>query len=197
MCLVAVLGVVQNLAGQAAAGAEQMGCRFSELYRKSGFTVPGLRGARVLEARRPASTPGFFSTVLQPLHPATMIFDVSCSSAHDGRLEVSEKPITVSKIYKADVHGRVFSYSVDFSRDAIQNGRRIPLASASIVTFYDADGSGVFSLIQYLEYPPRPDYLPDWVKEELSRPTSGKVPPPDLNHNTEASSLRNQGRVRE
>jgi hypothetical protein len=145
-------------------------CSFSETYKKDGWTVPGLVGAKAKKPRAPLSNiPGVFLTMLEPANPETDIAEVSCTRDHPGRLEIEENaPIKILNLWSFDFGGRIFAYRVEYARESIQDGKRYELASESGVFFYDLDGSGHFTVMRdpvlglswFI-----PEFIPDWAKK--------------------------------
>jgi hypothetical protein len=91
---------------------------------------------------------------------------VGCSRDHTGRLEFEEQPIGIIDLWAFDFNGRVFAYRLSYERQAMQNGTRVRLGSASEIMFLDVDGSGKFTLCKSA-IPPflfTPKVVPDWVK---------------------------------
>lgn len=149
-------------------------CSFAEIYRKDGWTVPGLDGAKVKSQRaRLSNLPGVFVTMLQPAEPETFFQNLGCPQDHPGRIEIENAPIKVLDLWSFDVGGRVFAYRISYAREAVNNGVRSELAAASTVFFYDADGSGLFTVVRGGTMGVgsfAPAYIPDWAKSSTDPP---------------------------
>lgn len=145
-------------------------CTYSELYKKSGWKIPGLEGAKPKgERANLKNLPGVSVTMLQPSEPETFLQDVSCPYDHPGRLVVEDNsPIKVLALWSFDFGGRVFAYRLSYARETIDNGKRSELAAASTVFFYDLDGSGRFSVLKRATV--GPPSIPDWAKSSADPP---------------------------
>jgi hypothetical protein len=143
-------------------------CNFSEVYRKDGWTVPGVKDAKVKRERVTMSNfPGVFVAMLQPTDPETFIADVHCSRDHRGRLEIEDRPIKILDLWSFDFGGHLFAYRIHYEEEALSDGKRGELASASTVFFYDLDGFGKFTLIKGPTTGAglfAPAFIPDWTK---------------------------------
>jgi hypothetical protein len=140
-------------------------CSFSEIYRKDGWTIPGLPGVKVKGQRaKLTNMPGVFVTVLIPRESEAMMTDIWCPPDHSGRLEMEDQPIRILDLWSFDFSGRVFAYGISYGKDAMQNGIRVPLGAASAVMFYDLDGSGHFTVRRWARWPFMPDFIPDWAR---------------------------------
>jgi hypothetical protein len=148
-------------------------CSFSEVYKKAGWTIPGLAGATVKSQRAKLSNlPGVFVTMLQPSEPETDFQHVSCPYDHPGRLVVEGEPIKILDLWSFDFGGRVFAYRVSYAREAVNGGVRSELAAASTVFFYDTDGSGTFTVMKGATMGVgsfAPAFIPDWAKNSASQ----------------------------
>ena len=129
------------------------GCDFSEVYRKDGWAIPGLRNARFRSRAKFQNIPGVVAISLSPIEPETAITQVSCDREHAGRIEIEELPIRILDLTGYEYEGRIFAYGVSFEKQVLQNGSRVPLGAASGALFYDNDGTGVFSIYKYAKWP--------------------------------------------
>ncbi len=166
MIILIVIGSANAYPQQPPTGAVTPACSFFEIYRKDGWTVPGVHGAKE-KIHRAAfhNIPGVFVTVLEPLDRESTITQIWCPHDHTGRIEIEDLPIKILDLWAFDYAGRVFAYGISYGNEAIEDGTRVQLGSASAVIFYDLDGSGRFSLRKGTNYPLMPDTIPDWVKD--------------------------------
>ena len=134
-------------------------CNFGEIYKAEGWKIPGLdKVAKERETGNLTNLPGVSLTKLHPLEPEASLEAIFCPYDHRGRLTVEDaKPIRIMALWAFAYSGHIFAYRIEYSDEAIENGQRHELASASSVFFYDVDGSGRFtSLASCCTYlPPR------------------------------------------
>jgi hypothetical protein len=165
-----VVGTAQLIAQEPAKSDATPACSFSEIYRKDGWTVPGVSGAKVKQRGKLGNISGVFVTVLKPVEAETNIAEIWCPSDHPGRLVVDDRPIRILALWSYDFDGRLFAYRINYALQTIDNGTRNELAAAIAVFFYDTDGSGRFTVsdggksvngrgLGYL-----PSFIPDWAK---------------------------------
>jgi len=168
--VVTLVGSTSALVGQSPTVHDEESCGFSEVYKASGWVVPGLNGASV-KTRRVAilRLPGVFGTTLKPRNAALTAAIVRCSQSRKGRLEIAEESINVEQIEKFDLRGRPFMYRVFFTREAIEHGKRYDVGASSGLCFYDPDGSGRFTVMRFDYFSPIADSLPDWVGKEYRK----------------------------
>jgi hypothetical protein len=151
-------------------------CTFSEVYKKDGWTVPGVHGAKVKQRATLTDLPGVFVTILEPADAQTNIPEIWCPQDHPGRLVLDDSPIRIMVLWSFDCGGRVFAYRISYAEEAIYNGERHELAAATSVFFYDMEGSGKFTVLDagkrlngkgwgYL-----PSFIPDWAKNNAAAP---------------------------
>jgi hypothetical protein len=166
ICLIA-LACGSAFPQQPAGGDEEPACSFSGIYRKDGWTIPGMPAAKAESVRKPliASMPGVFVTNLTPAESQTTITNIGCSREHNGSLEIREQPIGVIRLLSLDYGGRVFAYCVRYGTERIENGTRVDAGMEAYAMFYDLDGSGRFTLLKSVKRAPVPDFIPDWVKK--------------------------------
>src|SRR5437762_880028 len=105
-----VLGFGNAFPQQNASTAIMPTCSFSEIYREGGWTIPGLRGAKVKgERAKLTNMPGVFVTMLMPVESKTVLTDIWCPPDHSGRLEIEDQPIRIIDLWAFDVAGHVFA----------------------------------------------------------------------------------------
>ena len=146
-------------------------CSFSEVLRSGGWIVPGLSGAKVLQQRSPLTNmPGVFLTKLEPLNSEATLTEILCANDQAGRLEIGDEPIKILHLWSFDFGGAVFAYRLEYGNERIRDGIRHELMSASVVMFYDLDGSGRFTLARRPESMGSPwfmpGFIPDWAKKQ-------------------------------
>ena len=141
-------------------------CSYFELYRKDGWTIPGVHGAKV-KSKRMAFTniPGVYVTMLEPSKSESTMTDIWCSREHNGRIEIEDRPIRILDLWAFDFGGRPFAYGLSYGVDVVENGKRMPIGASTSLIFYDLDGSGRFTLSRGARFPFTPDMVPDWVKD--------------------------------
>jgi len=141
------------------------GCNFSEVFRKEGWSIPGLKDAKRSLHGEFKNIPGVFVTVLIPPDENSFtITDMSCSREHEGRLELVERAIQIQKLWEFDFNGKVFGYRVLYNWEAVENGRRYSVGATSDIVFYDLDGSGKFTLRKSF-LPISSIIVPEWAKK--------------------------------
>lgn len=140
-------------------------CDYTELYRKEGWVIPGIKGAKKKDGRTPVpDNPGVYVTELDPNTHAATIQTFRCSREHTGRLEVEDIDVGIGYLSAFDVDGQIFAYNLVYGIDGI--GAEWP------IKFYDLDGSGRFTVRRSERIRVVPDLIPDWVKHETD--TKGK-----------------------
>jgi hypothetical protein len=132
-------------------------CGYSELYRKDGWVIPGIKGAKKKWRAAVPDKQGVYMTALEPTERAATIQTFRCSREHTGRLEVEDVDVGVGDLASFDVGGRIFAYNLVYGVDGI--------AAVTFVRFYDLDGSGRFTLIRGERNRFVPELIPDWVKD--------------------------------
>jgi hypothetical protein len=145
-------------------------CAFSEIYRKDGWTIPGLPAldAKSVRKRLSGAMPDVFATTLTPSVSQTTFIRIWCPSSQNGRLQIAEQPAGIIWLISFDFKGRVFAYGVRYGLERIENGTRRDAGMESGFVFYDLDGSGLFTLRKSTLPMPSPDFIPDWVKKPYS-----------------------------
>jgi hypothetical protein len=178
ICFVAiliVLGTENTFCQQPSQNVASPVFSFNELYRKDGWTVPGVLGAKAIKQRGKLSNiEGVFLTMLQPGEVEANLTDLHFDQDHKGRIEIDDLPIKVLQLWSFDFDGRVFAYRVMYAKEVLDNGKREELATAVTVFFYDMGGSGRFTAMRWPKldkstgFGNLPEFIPDWVKEHRS-----------------------------
>lgn len=142
-------------------------CAFSEIYRKEGWTIPGMPATDVKSTRKRLSEtmPDVFATQLTPVNSQTTLTRIWCPNDQNGRLQIDDEPAGIIWLFSFDFEGRVFAYGVRYGFQRIENGTRRDAGIESGFVFYDLDGSGRFTLRKSTLPMPSPDFIPDWVKK--------------------------------
>ncbi len=155
---------------QSSEASRSRGCEVNEILKLEGWKVPGIAKAVVTLASARWTTGGLQGVFVDKLKselPETAVTLVTCIAGHPGRLRVRDQPIRVLEILRFRMNGRVFAYRVAAQLVGIENPKmRVPLGSEMMLTFYDEDGAGRFTVMQY----PGPGLIPkldvpDWVKK--------------------------------
>jgi len=87
---------------------------------------------------------------------------------------VEYQPVDVVEILRFKMNDRVFAYRVTLQEMRIEGGRRYEIASQMILTYYDENGSGRFTVLSY----PGTELLiplkvPEWVRVPRVRNPAG------------------------
>lgn len=163
--LVYMLAIFGNAISQPLSKAQTSLCSFSEVYRKDGWVIPGVEGARIKGQRMAFNNlPGVYVTMLEPVTSESTITDVWCSGDHNGRIEVEDRSIRILNLWSFDLGGRKFAYGLSYGVDVINNGKRVPVGASAALMFYDVDGSGRFKVLRGAQFPFVPDIVPDWAR---------------------------------
>lgn len=136
---------------------ETQSCSYSELYRKDGWSIPEINGARKKQRSPVLKKPEVFMTELEPKMHRSTLQRFSCSRDHPGRIEIENLEVGIIGLTSFDVGGRIFAYNVVYGMDGI--------AVEWSVRFYDLDGSGLFTLRRSERNRFVPELIPDWVKD--------------------------------
>ena len=131
-------------------------CEFSEIYRKEGWIIPGRDGANKKWRVPTPNKPGIHMTELVPTQRGSAIQSFECSREHAGRLEIGEIHMAIESLRAFDVGERTFAYKLSYAVDGV--------GASWLVTFYDLDGSGRFTLRRSERSTFVPELIPDWVK---------------------------------
>lgn len=144
-------------------------CSFKELFNRSGWDIPGLKGA-VLKVHAHYKSEGIpenvFMDILEPRIPEATITFAGPASGQPDRLYIVKRPVDVTKIERFMTNGHTFGYritGVDAGYD--ENHKRTHLGSVEIVYYYDPDGSGTFSVQRDASPLLFKIIVPDWVKQ--------------------------------
>lgn len=137
-------------------------CCFSELYRKEGWVIPGIKGAK---SRLRVAVPdkhGVYMTELEPTKHGATVQSFTCSREHAGRLEIEDRDVWITNLTSFDVGGRIFAYNLLYGIDGI--------GAEWTVRFYDLDGSGRFTLRRSETNRIVPELIPEWVTASAKDP---------------------------
>jgi hypothetical protein len=151
-------------------------CGSTEIHKKEGWTVPGLLNAKIKSHATYRNIPDFTITILKPVDDQATLTNIWCSSRNGGTITLEDAPIRVLKLWSWEYKGRIFAYSVEFGKQAIQHGERIDIGAASGLVFYDKEGSGIFSVRKYAQLPITPDWTPLEKKGGHPSPLPEKQP---------------------
>jgi hypothetical protein len=149
-------------------------CKFLEVFRKDGWTVPGVLGAKSNQRASVTNLPGVFLSQLEPVESETSLTEMLCKSNQTGRIEVNDhQPIKILQLWSFDFGGAPFAYRLEYEYEVIHDGKRSEIMSASVVWFYDLDGSGRFTSMRRAEIQGpswlMPDFVPDWAKRPAEK----------------------------
>jgi hypothetical protein len=140
-------------------------CDYSELYRKAGWDIPGIKGAKTKDGRMAVpGKPGVFRTELEPASRTSTIHTFRCSREHPGRLEIEDIDIGIGSLSTFDVGGQIFAYGLTYGVRVVENGQPMDIAAEWSLKFYDLDGSGRFTIIRGERGRFVPEFFPNWVK---------------------------------
>lgn len=155
-------------------------------FLKEGWVVPGLVGSKIqargplmssesMKSTLPKNFDGVFLSVLKPGETESWLIVPVCSAAPDKAPEFRTVPIEILKLWSFDAGGAPFAYRVEYGDERIhQDGTRGHLASASVVFFFDTDGTGRFTLTRPSTMSGSnyffPDFVPDWAKRVVAVP---------------------------
>jgi hypothetical protein len=106
-----------------------------------------------------------FITVLEPAEAETNITEIYCAEGHPGRLMIDERPIRILALWSLDFGGQIFAYRISYALQTIDDGKRHELGAASVLFFYDMDGSGRFTMRDSTMIGFLPSFIPDWAKK--------------------------------
>jgi hypothetical protein len=149
--------------------SDTSGCSIRELSNRAGWDVPGLSKAKASQTHSRWTTGGLVDVFVDTLGseaPESSVVLVSCVPGHLERVEVRTQAINVKEILRFSTNGRVFAYRITAQLMGLDETKaRVPLASELMLTFYDEDGSGRFTIMQYpgSELIPSLD-VPAWTK---------------------------------
>lgn len=141
-------------------------CGYSELYRKAGWDIPGIKGSKTKDGRMAVpGEPGVFRTELELTTRTSRIQTFRCSREHPGRLEIEDIDIGIGSLSSFDVGGQIFAYGLTYGARVIENGQPMDIAAEWSLKFYDLDGSGHFTIRRGERGRFVPEFIPDWVKD--------------------------------
>lgn len=167
------------LLAQSSGTQAQQACRIKELLNPQGWDIPALAGATV-KTRAHYNSEGIpenvFLEIMEPQTPAGSFTVVGLRSCDMAVLNV--RSVDVTKIERFSINGRVFGYRVTGTLAGNdKDGRRLHFGSEERAYYYDADGSGKFSVMRYdtgeLIFK---IIIPEWVKQA----TGSQARPPKL-----------------
>ncbi len=163
--VLAVPLLVSLVWGQVAA---QPHCNIIELYNREGWEIPGIRNVRLKEriTNITADNEEVSVEVLQPIDRVAWLPLISYVPKYPGRIELREQPINVIEIRRYSIKERIFAYRVSAEQVAAEGKRRIAIASAEVVMFYDIDGNGRFTIREYATNIPYKLKVPHWITNE-------------------------------
>lgn len=169
--VIAIAGILP-MVGWCQAGTSQpnkTGCEIREVFDREGWAVPGLSKVKIISSNARWTTngaEGVFVDTLKPDAPETSVMLVTCLSGRTDRVEVRNQLVNVIEILRFHMNRRVFAYRVTAQLMGIESkGIRVPLASEMVLTFYDNNGSGRFTIMQYPGSSLIPGLdVPVWVK---------------------------------
>jgi hypothetical protein len=152
--LLAFVGCAQSQ--QPVEDGKQPTCGYTERYRKEGWAIPGIKGAKKKWRVAVPNVQGVYMTKLEPATRAANIQSFRCSREHAGRLEIEDIEVGIIDLASFDAGGRIFAYNLIYGVSGI--------GAETFVRFYDLDGSGRFTLERGEINRFVPELIPDWVK---------------------------------
>lgn len=158
LCAVFAIVVACNYARcqQSSDKEEAPTCCYSELYRKEGWVIPGVKDAKSKWRVAVPDRPKVYMTELEPTSHKASIQRFSCSREHSGRVEIDDVDVGIRNLTSFDIGGHIFAYNFEYGIDGI--------GAVWIVKFYDLDGSGRFTLRRSERVRIVPELIPDWVR---------------------------------
>jgi hypothetical protein len=150
-------------------GGKRSQCPFEEVVNANGWEIPGAKKATIV-SKRPFKREGIDGVIVETLSsksPWAVQPLVRCVPGNSQRVEIQWTNIYVAEILRFSLRGRVFAYRVDAQiATAGEKARRSAAPSHFTITFYDEEGSGRFTVLQY----PGPGILPRldvpvWVRQ--------------------------------
>jgi hypothetical protein len=147
-------------------------CSFKELFNRSGWDIPGLKGAvlKVHGHYKSEDIPAnVFIDILEPQVPEATITFAGPASGQPDRLQIVNRSVDVQKIERFMMNGHVFGYRIT-AEDAgyDKDHKRLHFGSVKIVYYYDPDGSGDFTVQRDAGALLFKIIVPDWVKQATS-----------------------------
>lgn len=147
--------------------AEAPTCCYSELYRKEGWVIPGLKGAKSGYRVAVPDKHGVYLTKLEPTANGATIQKFTCSREHAGRVEIEDLNVGIINLTSFDVGGHIFAYNLVYGIAGI--------GTEWSVRFYDLDGSGRFTLRRSERNRFVPELIPDWVEDSSKNSTEREM----------------------
>ncbi len=144
-------------------------CSIREVFNRAGWDIPGLSKAKASATTARWTTGGLVGVYVDTLiskSPESSVALLSCLPDRVERVEMRTQALDVKEILRFTSNGRVFAYRITAQLMAIEGkSTRVPLAGELMLTFYDEDGSGRFTVMQYpgSDLIPRLD-VPTWAK---------------------------------
>ncbi len=143
-----------------------LGCAFTQAFRKEGWTVPGRLNAKL----RPranlvinGNATDIYVTYLAPPEQPVMLLLPSCSTSQPGTLELPMRLVRIHEIWQFDAGKRVFALGIRADHLDRERGRIVELLGASRILYLDDKGDGVFRIMRdwprLSEPPPKPEWL--------------------------------------
>jgi hypothetical protein len=160
--VVAIVVACNNAPCQQPSDKEAPSCCYSELYRKEGWVIPGIKGAKSKWRVAVPDKPGVYMTELEPTSHKATIQSLSCSREHTGRLELEDLDVGIINLTFFDIGGRIFAYNLVYGIDGI--------GAEWTVRYYDLDGSSRFTLRRSERNRIVPELIPDWVPPSAKHP---------------------------
>lgn len=147
-------------------------CDVDEIADPGGWKVPGIASAVVTSGKSRVTTDHgdvVDAEMMRPRSPEAVLTLVTCTPGKPKRLLLRSQAVKVVEIQRFTVNSRVFAYRVT-AQLLVGDGknRHIPVASEFMVTFYDEEGLGRFTVMQYPGPGLIPRFLvPEWVKSGM------------------------------
>ena|ERR1700682_3782666 len=169
LCVHILLGSLISGAALAQVAANQTpgaACEISEIANPAGWTIPGLSRTST-KMHAPWTTgglEGIFVDVMESNTPEATVIFASTVREHSGRVQFREQPVNVKEILRFSMNDHFFAYRIAVEFVAIEGKKRIPVGSEVMVTFYDEDGSGRFTVMRYQRGLLNNVTVPEWIK---------------------------------
>jgi len=135
-------------------------CGFSEVYQRDGWRIAGLSGATDggpraaltlhTEGKEDESKQGIFVTSLNAGKLDLRLTVLQCSQDFPARLVIRVVSVRVLEMWRFDFDGKIFAYGARYEPQTVPR-RGVPHSTLEYVqvVFYDVDGSGRFTVMQY------------------------------------------------
>jgi hypothetical protein len=153
-------------------------CATAEVSNRHGWKIPGLSKARIKEAPHPAldpEMPDLLLEVLVPISPADYMTLVGNARGKIGMLEVFDEAVDVTSIQRFILNDHVFGYLVTATIAGNDSkDKRIHFGSVERIYYYDADGSGKFTVMQDAGSMEFRIVVPEWVKQSKKKASAPK-----------------------